>query len=458
MSRRGSLAARFTLWFTATMLLLYGIVATALWRSSRQHERAFATLTLKSEVEALASYVAASGRFDAPELHEAERSPFPIWLRILDGDQVVAATPGMPEFAAQGGTEDEVVSVGAGGGSGTLIVVRHRVGGTLSPRGNGFSVEAVGALDSLDESGRRQAAGLAILGLMVIPLAALGGALLARRALAPLTNLVHDIGTMSPGVPGTRLAVPASAVREIAVLAESFNRVLTRLDRSFATRMRFTEDASHEIRNPLAVMRTGLEVALRKDRTASEYRGLLRENVQEIERLQSILDGLLGLARTEPGREAPLQRETIDLPRLLEEAAERLHWVSQERRAPIQLAAPANLQCVGDLRLLRLAIFNLLDNALKHSPEGTPIRVSAEKADREVRVRVHNAGRGIPRDQWERIFERYLQIDPQAAGGPGGLGLSVVRWAVEAHSGTVRVVPSEEFGGGTTFEVLLPRG
>ncbi len=462
MSRRGSLAARFTVWFTATMLLLYGIVATALWRSSRQHERAFATLTLKSEVEALASYVAASGRHDAPELEEAEQSPFPIWLRVLDGDRVIAATPGIPQVPVNpiGGGEDAVVSVRNGSGEEALLLVRHRVGGAVGASGQSLAVEAIGALGTLDASGRRQAAGLVILGLLVIPLAALGGALLSRRALAPLTQLVRDIGAMKPGVAGTRLAVAPSAVAEIAVLAESFNLVLARLDRSLATRTRFTEDASHEIRNPLAVMRTGLEVALRKERPAAEYRALLQENVQEIERLQSILDGLLGLARAEPGQEPPLQKESIDLRLLLQETADRLHWVSEERSAPIHIAVERAIHCAGDVRLLRLAIFNLLDNALKHSQEGTPIHVSAEASNGDVRIQVHNAGRGIPREHWERIFARYQQIGPQDAdgrGGPGGLGLSVVRWAVEAHAGTVRVVPSEDAGGGTTFEVRLPR-
>jgi signal transduction histidine kinase len=318
--------------------------------------------------------------------------------------------------------------------------------------GDRVTVSAIGDISGVRALEARLGAGLALFGLLVIPFATRVGRLLSRRALAPLTGLVGEIRALPSDRADRRLPVPDRAVAEVAELADAFNDVLGRLDASLETMRRFTEDASHEIRNPLAVMRTGLEVLLRKERPLAEYRALSRENLEEIVRLQSILDGLLLLARAEPERERVLQRETVDVARLAREIATRFAIVATERRAPVVVDAAAPAVVDGDARLLQLVLFNLIDNALKHGAEGHPVRVEVAAAAGSVRLAVENQGSPIPVEARSRLFERYDRPGAEVVAGVGGLGLSVVRWAAEAHAGEARYVATET---GNRFEVEL---
>jgi signal transduction histidine kinase len=247
--------------------------------------------------------------------------------------------------------------------------------------------------------------------------------------------------------------VPPNAVEEVATLATSFNDVLARLEASVVAMRRFTADASHEIRNPLSVLRTGLEVALRRERAPEEYRTLLRENLQEIERLQATLEGLLALARSEPGQPPPLQRQPVDLSTLAEETCVRFQAVAGELGSRLTTAIVPGLTATGDARLLRLVLFNLIDNAFKHGPEGGEIALELGRHDGLLRLRVTSGGAPIAAELRERIFDRYVRGGTQRDSGVGGLGLSVVRWVAEAHGGAARLAPGD---AGNCFEVTLP--
>jgi signal transduction histidine kinase len=456
---RNSLEDRVARWFAGTLVVLYGLAAIGIWGSSRQNGRQFAMLALKTEAEAVASYVAASGRLDAPELAEMESEPFPIWLRITGTTRLLAETPGSPDppKGAPESTEDVSYWRPAGGGA-PLLVLRHAVGGEAAARlgspGERITVHAIGDLAPVRELELRLGAGLGVLAILMIPFSTWVGRRIARRALTPISGLVDEIRTIGGADAERRLSVPAGAVAEVSVLAESFNDVLARLEANLEAMRRFTEDASHEIRNPLAVLRTGLEVVLRQERPAVEYRALLVENLEEIQRLQSILDGLLLLARTERGRRDLLQREPLDLARVAAETTARFAVVAAERRSPIEVVAPATLPFEGDPRLVRLAVFNLIDNALKHGPEGRPIRLELAAEPGGARCAVVTEGAPISTETRNRLFERYDRPNRngETRGGVGGLGLSVVRWAAEAHGGEARYVAGE---GTNRFELTL---
>lgn len=455
MSRRSTLEHRVGLWFAISLLALYLVVAAGVWGSSYRNGRINALIMLKTEAEAVAGYVAARGRLDAPELAEPEGDPFPIWVRVSSGGKTLAETPGTPAVAS-GAPEstDQALYQRVPGQREPFLVVRHAVGGRGSRLGQDLTVEAIGDVQSVREVERRLGWGLGLLGLVLLAPAAWGGRLLARRALAPIGGLVADIRSLDAGRADRRLDVPAAAVEEVAVLAEAFNGVLARLDLSLESMRRFTADASHEIRNPLAAMRTGVEVALRRERSAEDYRSLLAENLGEILRLQSVLEGLLELARAQPGAPVPLQRILVDLGRLARETAERFAAVAAERAVRIEVEDRAGVVIDGDERLLRLVVFNLLDNALKHGPAGQPVTVAVERGPERAWIRVTDHGTGVPPDLADRVFERGVR-GPAAAGRPeaGGLGLSVVRWVAEAHGGAARLTCGRE---GTTFEVELP--
>lgn len=442
--------ARF---FAGTLVTLYGLVAIGVWTASHQNGRQFASLALKVEAESVASYVAASGRLDASELAEAESEPFPIWVRVTQGDRLLAQTPGSPDPPRRPPMSTEEVEYWKPNQEAQpFMVLRHAVGGPVSGLGESVTVDTIGDISSVRVLERRLAIGLVGLSILIIPLATWIGRLVARRALAPLTGMVAQIRGLEADDAERRLAVGEQSVSEVALLAESFNDVLDRLHSNLQTMRRFTEDTSHEIRNPLAVLRTGLEVHLRRARSAEEHRALLAENLDEIRRLQSILDGLLWLARAEPGRRELVQRERVDLARAARETAARFAAVVAERRSEIELRVPDKLDFACDPRLVRLILFNLLDNALKHGPVGRPIQLEVSAGEDDARIAVTTEGAPIPEAARRRLFERYDRAPSGSLNGVGGLGLSVVRWAAEAHGGEAVYAPAL---GGNCFAARL---
>lgn len=441
-----TLISRLTWWFAVSLLALYGLPATMVYLNETVQNRNYAMLTLKTEAESLASYVAQSGSLDAPELRQPEEAPIPMWLRVTQNGQVLAQTPGTPTLPARNGPE-EVVSVSYGR---EYVVVRHEVGG----RTPGRWVEAIGSMEPLQRDQWRLGAGLLLIGLVIIPLAALGGRALAGRALRPIGGLVAAIGELDPARLDRRLQHPAEAVEEVAVLSSAFNALLDRLDENVERMRRFTADASHEIRNPLSVLRTGLEIGLRRERSVPEYQELLRENLREIERLHTVVEGLLLLARNGSREGHRIARAPVDLSQVVSDTAGSLAASAAEFGVRIDVSAEPGCTVAGDAGLLRLVVFNLLDNALKHSPEGESVSVEVGRRNGGAALRIADRGPGVRPEDRGQVFERFFRGGPASGTGVGGIGLSVVRWVAEAHGGTVRLLDSER---GAVFEVVLPR-
>lgn len=450
-----SLLARLTWWFSGSLLALYGISATLVYLYASAQERQYAVLTLKSEAEAVAAYVADSGALDAPELAAPETDPIPMWMQVTRHGRVLAQTPGTPAraVAASGRQEPEengaVVSVYNLRTKPPFMMVRHRVGG----KQENTYVEAIGSLAPLTRAKQRLGLGLLLIGLVVIPLSALGGRSLARQALRPIQDLVLSIRGIDPE---GRQRLPEGGVEEVAALSSTFNALLGRLEENVGRMRRFTADASHEIRNPLSVLRTGIEVALRRERPPAEYQELLRENLQEIDRLHTVVEGILLLARGLPGEALPTHRAPLDLGELARATAAFFADHAAERDAVIETEAEPGVEVMGDAALLRLVVFNLLDNALKHSPDGGTVRVRVEPREEAgtVAIVVTDEGPGVPAEDRGRVFERFFRGGPASGTGIGGIGLSVVRWVAEAHGGTARLLESAR---GAAFEVELPQ-
>jgi signal transduction histidine kinase len=451
MIRRRSLGSSFTWLFAATLMLLYGVAASAIWMNARANARQYAILTLKAEGETVAGYLATTGRLDAPEFMAPEATPFPIWFRLLKGDRVLAQTPGSPVLPVKrtGPHKHEIVTEWSPVIRGPYLTLYHEVGGALE----GAILQLIAPTASLDVSQYPLAGVLFLVGLVVIPLAALGGRRLAQRSLRPLDELVAGIRTLDSGRLSDRLDLPARAVEEVAVLSRAFNDLLERLEASVETMRRFTANASHEVRNPLSVLRTGLEVILRRPREAAEYRALIEENLQEILHLQSTLEGLLVLARDVPGSSYVLPQTPVDLSGLLEETASTFTTVAAERGVRIEEDIVADLVLEGDPQMLRLVAFNLIDNAIKHSPVGEAIRITAFAREGEIELRVADRGPGVALENRERLFRRFFRADRASGPGIGGLGLNVVQWVTESHGGRVRLLDTD---CGAVFQVVLP--
>jgi signal transduction histidine kinase len=447
----GSLRGTFTWWFAGTLVVLYGVAATAVWLHLRTGDRHYAILTLKAEGEAVAGYLAATGRIDAPEFAAPETAPFPIWFRLRQGALILAETPGTPVLAAThvGSTDDGAPAEWASSVRGAYLSVHHAVGGPLQ----GAVLEVISPTASVLAAERRLALALGLGGIVVIPLAALGGRFLAQRAVRSVDDLVARIRTLDSSRLSDRLVLPRGTVEEVTVLAGAFNELLGALENTVETMRRFTADASHEIRNPLSVLRVGLEVALRRPRDAAEYRRVIQDNLQEIQRLQAVLEGLLALAREVPGAPHPLVRTPVDFSDVVAQTVEMFSTVASERGIRIDTAIDPDLVVDGDAHLLRLAAFNLVDNAVKHSPPATRVEVRAGLRSGEVRLLVADQGPGVPPERREKLFQRYSRAQSTSEAGVGGLGLSVVAWVAGRHGGHVQVIDSLR---GATFEFSLP--
>jgi heavy metal sensor kinase len=298
---------------------------------------------------------------------------------------------------------------------------------------------------------------LAIL-LLGLPLASLvagaGAYLVARRALSPINRMATAARRITASRLGDRLPVD-NPDDELGHLATVFNETFSRLQTSFDQLRRFTADASHEMRTPLTAIRTVGEVGLREPRPEAAYRDVIASMLEEADRLNRLVENLLTLARAEGGA-AKLVCERVDLAALAREVVDHLAVLAEEKQQAVTVDAGRAVPITADRAVLRQAIINLLDNAVKFSPVGSSIRLEVNVQPQHAVLAVHDSGPGIPPEDAERIFERFYRIEKSRSrdAGGAGLGLSIARWAVEAHGGRIEVLPGAE--GGSVFRILLP--
>ncbi len=301
---------------------------------------------------------------------------------------------------------------------------------------------------TLAQFDRRVAAGW----LAFLALAFVGGLWLSRQALRPVARSIAAARRLNPSDFSARL--PRSGVGdELDLLAGTVNDLLERLGSYHAQITRFTADASHELRGPLAAIRAAVEVALAQPRTAEAYRETLVTLGERCDRLTALVNGLLLLARADAG-EVELRREPVDLAAIAVEVAEMFQPIAEERGIALRWEAPGPTRALGDpTRLAQLAT-NLVDNAIKFTEPGGSVLIRVEKARDRARLVVSDTGIGIPADRLPHVFERFSQVDPSRSSKGSGLGLSICRWIAEAHGGTIAVV--SETGRGSAFTALLP--
>jgi heavy metal sensor kinase len=296
-----------------------------------------------------------------------------------------------------------------------------------------------------------------LLGLpLAVAIAGLGGYFLARRALAPVDRMAEQARWISAERLKERLPVD-NPNDELGRLASVFNQTLMRLESSFDQMRRFTADASHELRTPLTAMRSVGEIGLRGKRDPSDYREIIGSMLEEVDRLSLLVDRLLTLSRADSG-ESMLARERVDLAELAAEVTTQLDVLAEEKQQALTVEAGGPSICMGDRMVLRQALLNLVDNAIKYSPAGGRIcvKVSTSAAGMAV-LDVSDTGPGISDELRPRVFDRFYRADRSRSrenGGGTGLGLSIARWAVEVNGGQLTLESSE--GSGATFRITLP--
>jgi two-component system, OmpR family, sensor kinase len=242
---------------------------------------------------------------------------------------------------------------------------------------------------------------------------------------------------------------------ELGELVDTFNAMLDRLEAGFQSMGRFTADASHELRAPLALMRSEVEGTLSRARSKDEYRRALESVQGEVEHLSRVADQLLILARADAGALVPA-KESVDVADFLHETAARWEPAAEARGARIEVTAPSSGYVEADPALLRRVVDNLVDNAVRHTNAGTAVAVRAYSADGGWNVEVADHGPGIPPEFRDRVFSRFSRPDTARSpeDGGAGLGLALSEAIARAHGGKLSL--EDDAPDGAVFRLYLP--
>ena len=293
---------------------------------------------------------------------------------------------------------------------------------------------------------------------VAILLASGGGYFLARKSLAPVVAMSSQAESIGAANLHERLAVQNER-DELGHLARSFNGLLDRLAESFERQRRFMADASHELRTPVAILRGESEVALSQQaRSLEEYRESLGVLHHEAERLTRIVEDLFTLTRADAGQ-YPLQPRDFYLDDLIAECVHSARTLAQAKKISLTFEGAPESPIHADESLLRRMLLNLLDNAIKYTPDFGRVTVNCHGHGKEYMLSISDTGRGIPEELRPRIFERFFRADKarsrsEGDGGGAGLGLAISRWIAEAHHGRLELIRSDSTG--STFAAYLP--
>jgi two-component system, OmpR family, sensor kinase len=460
-----SLRVRLTLWYgtaLASVLVVCGVILYgALAKALKEH----VDRTLE-ETAAVAERSLEEHRFGPFLLYEDLSQDFPE-LATLDKffqifgptGQITIQSPNIQsreiplsrtglEAALAGQTTFESVRF-SGEPPIRLISVPVRHGGSL------VNIVRVGtSLQPLEETLHR----LLIILLITMPLALLaslgGGWFLAGRALRPVGAITQAAERIAGGDLTQRLRVSGDQ-DEIGRLAATFNAMIGRLEASFRQIRQFTSDASHELRTPLTVLKGETELALRRPRSADDYRTVLESSLEEIDRMGRIVDELLFLSRADLG-EIKMESRPVRLDQLFDDLKRQADVLGHEQAVQIVSGSIEPVTVAGDDMRLRELILNLLDNAIKYSPPGGRVDMSVVAQDGTARLSVSDQGIGMSPEEQGHIFDRFYRTDAARAHTKKGtgLGLAICQWIVDAHHGTIDV--QSEPGKGSTFTVILP--
>jgi heavy metal sensor kinase len=287
-----------------------------------------------------------------------------------------------------------------------------------------------------------------------VGLAAAGGRVMARAALRPVDEMARAARRIDAEALARRITVRGTG-DELDRLAETLNGMLARLENTFGNMRRFSADAAHELRTPLTALKGTLEVALRAERSGSEYRAALASALEEVERLVRLAEDLLLLSRSSAGPESP--RARVELEGLVLDVADVGARLAKDRGVSVRVGAVAPLAVLGDAGALRRALLNLVENGVKYTPAGGRVEIAVAEAGGNAVIAVEDTGPGIdPRDA-ARIFEPFVRLDSarDRESGGSGLGLAIARSIVVAHRGELAVERRDPIG--SLFTICLPR-
>jgi len=462
-TRRLPVRWRLMLWFAALLALVMALFGGAIYVALRQQlYDSFDEQLLNQTALTLAAVSVKNG---APTLEPsvANVADSEFFLRLLDAggetvfetggnaagvplDQTVitAALAGRIEYSAAHNEDNETVR---------LISVPVRPDDV---KGDVSGVLQVGLdRNEIDEPLAGLFTALIVAGPVVLLFATAGGYLLAGRALRPVATITDLAARIGAGDLGSRLNLDLPD-DELGRLARTFDAMLARMDDAFQRQRRFTDDAAHELRTPLSLMRSQVELTLARPRSTYAYREALQAVDGDISRMTALVGTLLTLARSDAGKLAT-ERAPFDLANTVRLVLEQYAPLAEEAGIPLRdESSPTPL--VADEDLLMQLLINLVDNALAHTPPGGTVVAGCRPDDGRIHLWVGDSGEGIGTEHQDRVFDRFYRIDAGRSRdrGGAGLGLAICRAIAEAHGGTIGL--TSRLGSGTRVEIVLPSG
>jgi len=453
--RSHSVRVQLTLWYVAAMTLVLAVYAAAILAYVSRSASQLLTQQLRSDFQWATVMVEQTPEGGITWNGEEAIEEHP-WLQVWGPDGKLLFRNGVALGQPDVGLDlpnlpdDAVVSVPTSDG------VPLRV---LSRRGEIAGSPVVIQVGRSEQTMREQIQTVALILLLGLPVAVvtagLGGYMLARRALAPIERMTERAETITAERLSDRLPV-SNPDNEMGRLATVFNATLARLEESFEQMRRFTADVSHELRTPLTAIRSVGEVGLRGRRDEAGYRTIIGSMLEEVDRLAGLVDRLLTLSRAETGV-TTRSIEPVALKELAESVVADLAVLAEEKSKQVVIEAHGSPRGLGDRLMVRQALINLVDNAIKFAPAGTAIVIRVVESAGDATVDVIDRGPGVPTAAREHIFDRFFRASSAPSDVAGtGLGLSIAKSAVETSGGALTLEQSDEHG--STFRIRLPRG
>lgn len=324
---------------------------------------------------------------------------------------------------------------------------------TMAVAGAPYRIVITASLDEVVHEGQMLRRSIVVAVPIALLLAAIGGAIAATRALRPVRRMANEAAAITAA--DTRRLTILNPRDEIGTMATAFNGLIDRLNDAIDQQRQFMADASHELRTPVSVVRTAAEVTLdREGRSEAEYREAFRIVGEQARRLSGMVEHMFLLARADAGQR-PIAAGEFYFDEMVVECVRSAQVLADRRQVTIVSDLAADLSFTGDEVLAGQLVSNLLDNAVRHAPIGGHIWVRLQSDANALRLEVSDDGGGIPAADRERVFRRFVKLDPaRTVDSSAGLGLAIARWVAEAHGGTL--VLTDAMAGRTTFEARLP--
>ncbi len=462
MMRFRSIGFRLTLWYFAVLSVALVAFGVAMWFAMRQSLFGAVDGTLREQARGVGRFIQDQGASAHPEeMREEFREhsvlgPGGDLFQVCDSNGNWLYRSGvLREAPIPVYTTDQLKSTRRYDNVRIHAAPFRLLSRNVEVLGQLYAVQVAAPVHELQE-GLEQFFWILVCGIpVVLVFASLGGYWLSRRALVPVDEITQAAQSISAQSLSRRLPVPGTG-DELERLSSTLNAMFERLDAAFGRITRFTADASHELRTPIAFLRTTAELALRRQRSETEYREALTQILSELERTSGLVEDLMVLARADSGS-GGMRFEPMDVIVSIREACEQGRVLAESKQIEFEASMPeAAVEIEGDCRAVRRVFLILIDNAVKYTAAGGRIAVNFVQKTGSACIEVRDSGIGIAAEDLPHIFDRFYRADKARSREMGGvgLGLAIAQWIVEVHQGKIEVesVP----GQGSTFRIALP--